>query len=243
MLSSFSAVRSASMPTRLSVPDLADHLDRNGAADRGSEIEPEPRAARVIERRLQLDIGIALVRLAIIERGRLPVDLDVALDLIALIVGDDLQRVGFELLVHHQLVGGKPAEIGRDGVGGVGLGQFALDRHAERDDGGNRPLARIGIDQGAGKFAEAVGGEDFGRRRHRAVDPELDPRRRRLRRHVRHLEHKIRNVELAARRRVGRCLPDRHRGRAPGDMRLQIGIAHRRQIIDRMQRRRPMRRC
>ena len=82
--------------------DLAAQLDRQCAADRGAEIQSEARAARIIERRLQFDIRIALARLAVVQRGRLPVDLDVALDLIALIVGDDLQRVGFELLIHHQ---------------------------------------------------------------------------------------------------------------------------------------------
>ena len=153
------------------IADLADHLDRNGAADGGSEIEPEARAAGIIQRRLQPDIGVALVRLAIIQRGRLPVDLDVALDLIAGVVGDHLQRVGFQLLVHHELVGGKSAEIGRDGVGGVGLGHRALDRHAERDGGGNRSLAGIRIDQRAGEIADAVGSENFGRGRHRRSRP------------------------------------------------------------------------
>jgi len=90
----------------------------------------------------------------------LPIDLDFTLDLIALVIGDDLQFVGLELLIHHQAIGGKSAEVGRDGVGGVGLGQFALDRQAERNHRGNRSLARIGIDQGTGKLAEAVRGED-----------------------------------------------------------------------------------
>ena len=99
------------MPRRLSIgtADLADQLDRNRAADGGAKIEAKLGAARIVERRLQFDIGIALGRLAVVQRGRLPVDLDVALDLIALIVGDDFQRVGFELLIHHQLVGGKSA--------------------------------------------------------------------------------------------------------------------------------------
>ena len=160
------------MPRRLSDADLAGQLDRQRAADGGPEIESELGPAGVIERRLQFDIRIALGRLAVIQRGRLPVDLDVALDLIARIVGDDLERVGFELLIHHQFVGGKSVEIGGDGIGGVGLGQFALDRQAERDHRRNRSLARIGIDQGAGKVAEAVGGENFSRGRHRTVDPE-----------------------------------------------------------------------
>ena len=120
------------------IADLADHLDRDGAADSGPEIEPEPRAAGVIQRCLQPDVGVALARLAIIQRGRLSVDLDVALDLIAGVVGDDLQRVGFQLLVHHELVGGKSGEIRGDGVGRVGLGHRALDRHAQRDGGGDR---------------------------------------------------------------------------------------------------------
>src|SRR5262249_22287685 len=87
------------------ITDLADKLDRNAARDLRSEVEPEPRAACVVQRRLQADISIAVGGLAIIECGLLSVDLDVALDLIALIVGDDLERIGLELLVHHQLVG------------------------------------------------------------------------------------------------------------------------------------------
>ena len=77
---------------------------------------------------MEFDIGIALGRLTIIQRGGLAVDLDLALDLISGVVGDNLQRVGFKLLVHHQLVGGKPAEVGRNGVDCIRLGQFALDR-------------------------------------------------------------------------------------------------------------------
>ena len=113
----------------------------------GLRSKPEARAARIVQRRLQLDVRIALGRLAVIERGRLPVDLDVALDLIALVVGDDLEVVGLELLVHHQLVGGKAVEIGGDGVGGVRLGQLALDRQAELDVRRERSLAGVGIDR------------------------------------------------------------------------------------------------
>ena len=171
--------------------DLAGQLDRNSPADRRSEIEPQARAAGIVERRLQFDIGIAFDRFAIIHRGRLPIDLDLALDLIALIVGDDFQRIGFELLIHHQAIRGKSAEVGRNGIARVGLGQFALDRQAERDYRRHRSLARIGIDQGAGKFAETIQGQNLGRRRHRTIDPEFYPRRRGFRRHIRHLEHKI----------------------------------------------------
>jgi len=61
----------------------------------------------------------------------------------------------------------------------------------EGDDGGDCAFARIGIDQGAGKFAEAIGGEDLGHRRHRTVDPEAHFCRRRLRGHIRHFEDKV----------------------------------------------------
>ena len=165
----------------------------------------------------------------------MPVDLDLALDLIALIVGDDFQRVGFELLIHHQAIGGKSAEVGCNGIGGVGLGQFALDRQAERDHRRNRSLARIGIDQGAGKFAETIQGQNLGRRRHRTIDPEFYPRRCGLWRHIRHLEHKIRNVEFASRRGIGRRLPDRHRRGAAGHTRFQIRVAYQRQFVHRVQ--------
>ena len=43
-------------------------------------------------------------------------------------------------------------------------------------------------------------------------------------------------VDLAAGRRVGDALPDRHRRGAARDPRLQIGVAHRRHFVDRMHR-------
>ena len=94
---------------------LPDSLIGTDPLTAGPRSKPEPRAARIVQRGLQFDVRIALGRLAIVERGRLPVDLDVALDLIALVVGDDLEVVGLELLVHHQLVGSKTVEIGGDG--------------------------------------------------------------------------------------------------------------------------------
>ena len=146
---------------------------------------------------MEFDIGIALGRLTIIQRGGLAVDLDLTLDLISCVVSDNLQRVGFELLVHHQLVGGESAEIGRNAVDGIRLGQFPLDRQTQRDHGGNRSLARIGIDQSAGKFAEALGSKNFGHCRYRTIDPEFHLGRRWLRRHVRHFEYEIGDSELA----------------------------------------------
>src|SRR4029077_16695407 len=65
------------------IADLAYHLDRDCAADGRPEIKPQPRPACIVQRRRQLDIGFAFVRLAIVQRGRLAVDLHVALDLIA----------------------------------------------------------------------------------------------------------------------------------------------------------------
>jgi hypothetical protein len=118
--------------------------------------EPEARPAGVVERRLQFDIRVALGRLAVVQRRRLSVDLHIALDLIALIVGDNLQRIGLQLLIHHQPIGGKSAEVGSNRIGRVRLGDFALDRQTERDNCRNRSLARIGIDQGAGKFTESI---------------------------------------------------------------------------------------
>jgi len=53
---------------------------------------------------------------------------------------------------------------------------------------------------------------------------------------VRHLEHEIGEVELAARLRVGDALPDGHGRGASGHMRLQIGIVHRRQAVHRVDR-------
>ena len=99
--------------------DLAGQLDRDRAGDCRTEIEPEAGAACVIERRLQLDVGVALRGLAIIECARLAVDLDVALDLITLIVGDHLQIIRLELLVHDQLVGGKAIEVDGRSIGGI----------------------------------------------------------------------------------------------------------------------------
>ena len=74
----------------ISAADLADQFDRDRTAYRRAEIEPEPGAARIVQRRRQFDVGVALGRLAVIERSLLPVDLDVAPDLIAGIIGDDL---------------------------------------------------------------------------------------------------------------------------------------------------------
>ena len=68
------------MPKRLRVVAAILPVSLTGTVPltRGPEIEAEPGAAGVVERRLQLDVGIAVGRLAIIQRGRLPVDLDVA---------------------------------------------------------------------------------------------------------------------------------------------------------------------
>src|SRR6202007_2931273 len=49
--------------------DLAGQPDRDRAAHGGAEIEPEPRAARIVERRLQLDVGIAFRRLLLCQRA------------------------------------------------------------------------------------------------------------------------------------------------------------------------------
>ncbi len=98
-VSSFNWVRSASKARRLASPILPTSLIGMEPLTAGPRSNPMTGAARVIERRLQFDIGIAFVRLAIVQRGRLPVDLHVALDLIAGIIGDNLQRVGFELLI------------------------------------------------------------------------------------------------------------------------------------------------
>src|SRR5215813_12193334 len=88
MLSSLSWVRSASMPILVSwSPILPESL---------IGIAPETAGPRSSPSR---------ARLAVIEACRLAADFHVALDLIALIVGDDFQRVRFELLAHHQLVG------------------------------------------------------------------------------------------------------------------------------------------
>jgi len=54
------------------IADLADHLDRDRAADGWPEIKPETRAAGVVERRRQLDVGVGVVQLAIIQRGGWP---------------------------------------------------------------------------------------------------------------------------------------------------------------------------
>ncbi|MHC2407473.1 hypothetical protein ACVJGC_000064 [Bradyrhizobium diazoefficiens] len=216
--------------------DLARELDRQRATDGRAEIEAETRAARIVQRRLQADVRIALGLLAIVERGRLPVDLDVALDLVALVARDDLQIVGLQLLVHHQLVGGKAVEIGGDGVGGVGLGQLALDRQAELDVRRERSPAGVGIDDGRRQIAQPVIGEHFGRRRHGSVDAKPGARGRGFGCHVRHLEDEVGDRDLAAGGRVGNALPDAHGGGAPGHARLQIGIVHDRHAVHRADR-------
>ena len=112
-----------------------------------------------------------------------------------------------------------------------------LDRQAERDHGGHRSLARIGIDQGAGKFAEAIGGENFGRRRHRTIDPEFDLRAgagfgaMSGTSKTKSEMLSLRPAGVSATR-----LPDRHGRGAAGHTRFQIGVAHRRHFVDRAQR-------
>src|ERR1700754_2861689 len=107
MLSSFSAVRSASMPRRLSCsPILPISLIGSWPDIAGPRSIPSRARLATTKPGAGPATGIALGRFAIIELRLLSVDLDVAPDLIAGIVGDDLQRVGLQLLVHHQLVGG-----------------------------------------------------------------------------------------------------------------------------------------
>ena len=82
------------------------------------------------------------------------------------------------------------------------------------------PLLDLGSSRRAGEFAEPVDDRISADRRHRAVDPEAGPcARRRLRRHVRHLEHEVGDVQLAARRRFDVRLPDRDGRGAAGDPR------------------------
>ena len=57
----------ADLAVVIAARDLADDLDRDCAADGRTEIKPEPGATGVVEGGLQLDVGIALGRLAIIE--------------------------------------------------------------------------------------------------------------------------------------------------------------------------------
>ncbi|MBA7481600.1 hypothetical protein ES707_17074 [subsurface metagenome] len=220
----------------IAAADLADQLDRQRAGDRRTQIEAESRAAGIVERRRKPDVGIALGGLPVVERGLLAIDLDVALDLIAGIVGRELQRIGFQLLVHHQLVDRKAGEVGGHIVGRIGLGDRALDRQAHVDDGGEVALARIGIDQGRRKIAQPVRGENFRRRGNGTIDANPDFRRRRLDRHIRHFETEVREVDFASRRRVGDTLADRHQCGAPGDFRFQVSIANRRHLIHRTDR-------
>src|SRR5207344_1154110 len=89
----------AELAVMIAAADLADQLERDITRHRRTEIEPEPCAARIVKRCRKTDVGVTLGGLLVVERSWLAADLDVALHLIAGIAGDDLQRVGLQLLV------------------------------------------------------------------------------------------------------------------------------------------------
>ena len=215
--------------------NLAAQLDRDRAAYARPQIDAQLGARGIVERCSQAHIGVAIGILAVVQRGRLSGDLDVALDPVALIIGHHLEGVGFELLVQRQLVDRERAEIDVDGVGRLFLGQRVLERHLERDLRDDIALAGVGIDRRLVDIAQTLGLQHLRRGRHRPLDTETHARGRGLRHQIGYFKHHVGHIELAAGRRIDAALTDGHGRGAPGDMPLHVGVANRGQPIERMQ--------
>ena len=173
------------------------------------------------------------MRLAIFKACRRAADLDVAFELEALIVGRHAQRCGLDLLPHHHVIGGKIGGIDSDRIIGRARRQIGLQRHRQRDLRRHRSARRRRIERRAGSIAQPVGGEELGGGRHRPVELEAHPRRRFVRRGVGHFEQAVRHRQLAPGGQIGRALAEHDRGVAPDDVHVEVGIADRRQALDR----------
>src|SRR5262249_41477253 len=88
--------KAALAPVRHASAELDRHRPGEGAA----EIETEFAARVLVERGLDADIGVAVARLAVIERGSNAVDLDVTPDPVTQVVGGHLEQRGLDLLAH-----------------------------------------------------------------------------------------------------------------------------------------------
>src|SRR5262249_25307927 len=105
-------------------------LDRHRTIE-AAEVEAEASTGGFIKGRTHTHLGIGITaRLAILERGRHTVDLDVAADLIAVVIGRYAQVRGFDLLAQHHSVGGKIRDVHVDRVLRPACWQIGLQRHA-----------------------------------------------------------------------------------------------------------------
>ncbi|CEG08180.1 hypothetical protein BN961_01594 [Afipia felis] len=215
--------------------DLATDLHGDRTGDAWAEIDPELGTCGIVERRREADVRIAIGILVIVDRGWLACDLHVALDAIALIVSDELERVSFQLLVHRELVDRNRAEIDIDGVFGVFLGQRCFQRHVQRDDRRDIALAGSGINHVPADVFQPVRLKNFSSRWHRPVEAEAYAGRRRLRHQIGDLEQNVGDRELASSRRIDAALTDRNLHRPAADMAFHVGVMDHGQLIQRMQ--------
>src|SRR5262249_15917200 len=80
-------------------------FDRNRPGGYSAEVEAELAARRLVQRRLDTDVDITIAPLAIVERGRDAVELDVTPDPMAVVVGADLEQGRLDLLAHDHALG------------------------------------------------------------------------------------------------------------------------------------------
>ena len=208
-------------------------LDRHRPGQKAADIEAEFVARVLVERGLDADIGVAVARLAIIERGGNAVDLDVAADPLAQIVGTDLEQCGLDLLAHDHTLGGEVRDVQIDRVERRPGREILFERQRERHLRGQRAAAGRGFDRRPRIFAQPFHSQELSRSRHRSVEAEAGFRRRRLGEGVGHLEHAVGDGELAARRYVDVPAAEIDRRRAAGNAHVEVGVANRGQALDR----------
>src|SRR5205807_1235778 len=86
-------------------------------AEISTDIEAELAATGIVESGLNADFRVGIATwLAIVERSGDAVDLHVAPDVVALIVGAHAQICRFDLLTHYQPFSGKAGKLHADGV-------------------------------------------------------------------------------------------------------------------------------
>ena len=208
-------------------------LDRHRPHEEAAEIEAELAASAFVEGGLDAHIGIGVTRLAVVERGGNAVDLHIAADPVALVVGAHLEQRRLDLLSHDHALGGEVRDVEVDRVDRRSGREILLEREGERHLRGERPAAGGGIDRRAGIFAQPFHPQQFGRGRHRSVEAEAGLRRRRLGERVGHLEYAVGDGELAAGRYLHIAAADIDHRRAAGNAEADVGIANRRQACDR----------
>ncbi len=217
--------------------DAAGQPDRNGAADGVRRIEAEIGPRVLVQHAGDADLGVAVgAGFAIFQARRRAADLDIALERKALVVGADVQHRRFHLLRHDHVLGGEVRGVDGDRVAGRSGRQVGFERHAELDlrrhgaAGGRRieRHARRGV-------AQPVHRQQFGGGRHRPVELETHPRRRRVRRRIGHFELPRRHDELAAGRQIGGRLVDRDDRVAADHVHVEVGVVQGRQAFHRRQ--------